>query len=290
MRAITLLAPAKVNLILEILGKRPDGYHELKTIMHSLELADTLTFKQHGQGIKITCDHPGVPQNSDNLVYKAAQLLKAETKVEQGVHIHIKKRIPVAAGMGGGSSDAATALRGLVKFWGIKTRPDLIKIAKQLGSDVPFFLQGGCVLAVGRGEKLKTWPAFPRLPLVVVNPGISVATAVVYKKFSLGLTSQKAYINMMRLALIGKNPIKLSRNLFNHLELVTEKLVPQVREIKQKLLQSGAIGVLMTGSGPTVFGVMPSVAVGKKIVRLLKREYPLVVLTRTSGKYSNFPH
>jgi len=284
LKRITVTAPAKINLILEIQGRRPDGYHELKTVMHTLELADRVAIRETREpGIRVTCDHPDVPQGEGNLVYKAAGKLAEACGRKPAVHLHITKRIPMAAGMGGGSSDAAAALLGLARLWQWDHPRKLASIAGELGSDVPFLLRGGCCFGTGRGDRLISWPEAPGLPILVVNPGFPVSTATVYKNVSLALTTQKAYINMMRQALVEKNVEKISKYLLNHLETVTERMHPVIAAIKKKLLEHGALAAMMSGSGPTVFGLVPSFAVGKKIQARLSGEYPTVLLTRTSS-------
>ncbi len=285
MTPFTLKAPAKVNFILEIQGKRPDGYHELKTVMQALELSDYLTFYPCSQGLKITCDNSQVPVNEKNIVYQAVKICADQFQKEPKLHIHIQKRIPIAAGMGGGSSDAATALLGLKQLWKLRDMPKIIKIAKSLGSDVPFFLHGGCALGIGRGERIYPWPVFKKMPVAVINPGFPVSTAKVYKKFRLRLTRKKACINMMRRAIEMKNAVKISGFLFNDLESVTQILFPAILRIKQELLQCGAQGVLMSGSGPTVFGLLPSQQVAKQIKSKLGLRYQSVIITRTCGRY-----
>ncbi len=280
---LSLESPAKVNLILEIKGKRPDGYHELKTVMHSLKLADRLTFQPGGQGLTVCCDHPEVPEGEANLVYRAVNQLAQAKGVNPRVKIRIYKNIPVAAGMGGGSSNAATALLGCARLWKIDNKPLLIKLAKRLGSDVPFFLNGGCMLGTGRGERLRIWPAMPGLLMAVINPGVKVATAAVYKKFNLTLTTKKACINMMRQALVEKNALKIGKNLFNHLEQVTAGEQPVIGKIKSELLALGATAAMMTGSGATVFGLLPSRQVARRVQKTLAARYPFVVVTQTAG-------
>jgi len=285
MPVLTVKAPAKINLILEIQGQRPDGYHALRTVMHTLELSDTLRICANAPGLKITCDHSAVPVDERNLVYQAAELLAKQCGIEPRVHIHIYKRIPIAAGMGGGSSDAAATLLGLMQFWNLNVRytTQLVQIAKRLGSDVPFFLYGGCALGTGRGERIYPWPAFPGMRIALINPGFPVSTAHVYKKFSLRLTRKKACINMMRRAIKKKNVVKIGENLFNDLESVTEGLYPLVRKIKQDLLDCGASAALMTGSGPTVFGLLPSAKIAEQIKKDLGSHYQIVLVTRTSN-------
>jgi 4-diphosphocytidyl-2-C-methyl-D-erythritol kinase len=278
---LRLAAPAKINLILEIQGRRSDGYHELKTVMHALDLADTLSFTRLKQpGIRVTCDHPQVPEGSGNLVYRATELLAQAAGQEPHVHIHITKKIPLAAGMGGGSSDAAAALLGLARLWDWHHPDKILAVAKELGSDVPFFLKGGCGLGTGRGERVVAWPEAAGLLVAVVNPGFAVSTAEVYKKINLRLTTEKACFNMMRQAIVEKNAEKISKYLLNHLESVTVPLHPELAGIKRDLLSCGALAAMMSGSGPTVFGFVPSVAVGQKIKKTLSARYPTVLLTR----------
>jgi len=284
MRSLTVKAPGKINLVLEVLRRRADGFHAVRTVMHTLELADTLTFRRGKPGIRLTCDHPGVPTDESNLVHRSARLLAAETGVEPAVEIHLAKRVPVAAGMGGGSSDAAATLTGLCRFWNLKLAPRrLNSLAACLGSDVNFFLRGGCALGIGRGERIFPWPAVPGLWVLIINPGVAVSTAEVYKKLNLQLTTQKNYINLMRPAVGKKNLIKMGQNLYNRLETVTLNLHPVIGRIKEELMACGAIGAMMTGSGPTVFGLMPGRVAGEEALKRLGARYPTVILTRTTG-------
>lgn len=283
LRAFTLAAPAKINLILEIQGRRPDGYHSLKTVMHTLALSDSLAFRPRPDGLKVTCSHPGVPMGEGNLVFRAARELARRLRREPRVHIHIRKKIPVAAGLGGGSSDAAAALRGLSRWWGRPDYPGLSGLARTLGSDVPFFLTGGCALGTGRGDHIHPWPEAVGLWILLVNPGFHLSTARVYKKTSLRLTRKKACINMMRQAVRDKNAIKIGQNLFNHLASVVEPEHPVVSRIRQDLLKGGALGAMLSGSGPTVFGLFHSRGQARNLQRQLADRYPVCLLTRTSG-------
>ncbi len=280
---LSLKSPAKVNLILHVKGKRPDGYHEVETVMHSLNLADRLTFRPSRQGLSVSCDHPDVPEGEANLVYQAVSRLAQAKSIPANVKIKIYKKIPVAAGMGGGSSNAATALLGCARLWGIEDKRLLLKLAKTLGSDVPFFLTGGCMLGTGRGERLRPWPAAPGLLMAVVNPGFKLSTAAVYKKNNLTLTTPKAYINMMRRALVEKNALKIGKNLINHLEQVAIGERPVINKIKAELLSLGATAAMMTGSGPTVFGLLPSARVARRVKNTLSARYSFVTVTQTTG-------
>jgi 4-diphosphocytidyl-2-C-methyl-D-erythritol kinase len=283
MKRVIVHAPAKINLALEIVRRRPDGYHDLRTVMHTLALADRLTLSSRPSGVVLTCKTPGVPTDEKNLAVRAALALQQAYAVTQGVHIHLTKKIPVAAGMGGGSSDAAATLRGLVRLWGLPWEAQrLTSLAASLGSDVPFLLKGGCALGTGRGDRIFPWPVLAGIPVVVVNPGFAVSTAEVYKRLKLPLTREKNYINLMRPAVFEKNPQKIGKYLFNHLETVTLSTHPQVRRIKLQLLKQGASAVLMSGSGPTVFGLVDQVTLGRKIVKALTPQYPFVCLTQTA--------
>ncbi len=284
MKRLTVKAPAKINLVLDVVRKRKDGYHDIKTVMHTLEMADSLTFTPRKEGIYLSCDRPGVPTDERNLVMQAARALCAEFKVDYGVHIHLQKRIPVAAGMGGGSSDAAAALVGLCRFWDIPVDyPRLTTLAARLGSDVPFLLKGGCALCTGRGEKVKEWPSAPGIWLVIVNPGFAVPTPTVYQKLKLPLTREKNYITLLRPAVSNKNPVKIGQYLHNDLETVTLAMHPEIGRIKETLQTCGVTGALMSGSGPTVFGILPSAEVGRAVLKGLGSRYSFVSITRTTG-------
>jgi 4-diphosphocytidyl-2-C-methyl-D-erythritol kinase len=290
MKHFTANAPAKINLVLEVLRRRSDGYHELRTVMHTLELSDTLLFTPRQAGVLVSCDQPGVPANSGNLAGRAAELFLREYGLKTGVHIHIQKRIPVAAGLGGGSSDAAATLTALCRFWNLPVDyKRLHLLARQLGADVPFLLQGGCALGTGRGDRLFPWPAVPGLWMLVINPGFAVSTPEVYKNLKLPLTRKKNYINLLRPAIMKKNPGKIGSFLFNQLETVTLKMHPEVARIKEVLLAQGATAALMSGSGPTVFGLVPSPEVGQQALRRLADRYPFVCLTRTAGPGRRVP-
>ncbi|MDW7651975.1 MAG: 4-(cytidine 5'-diphospho)-2-C-methyl-D-erythritol kinase, partial [Bacillota bacterium] len=174
-------AHAKINLTLDILGKRPDGYHELRTVYQSLALCDTLRFLPSPDGsITLGCDVPGIPLSDDNLAIRAARMLGSHYGVTKGVHIELVKRIPMAAGLAGGSSDAAAALRGLVRFWQLPHEKDVLNaLAARLGSDVPFCLAGGTAIGTGRGEQVTALPSCPHFYVVLSNPGFAESTAEV---------------------------------------------------------------------------------------------------------------
>ncbi len=259
---LTLPSFAKINWTLEILGKRPDGYHELRTLLQTVSAADELTFELAGQGIVIDCDHPEVPCDETNLVYRAAKLLGDFTGAGKGARIWINKRLPVAAGLGGGSSNAAVTLLALQKLWNVQIAPrDLFELAAKLGADVPFFLIGGTCLGVGRGDEVYPLADINEEFLLLVNPGIAVPTRDAYAGLATQLTKSNALIKMpfsfeAAYAAIARpgEPVSLINDLEN--SVLTRR--PLLLEVKRRLERVGARGVLMSGSGSTIFAVFDS--------------------------------
>src|SRR5262245_61384787 len=195
--ALNLPSFAKINWTLEILGKRPDGYHEVRTLLQTVSVADELTFELTGQGIAIHCDHPEVPCDETNLVHRAAKLLGDFTGAGKGVRIRINKRLPVAAGLGGGSSNAAVTLLALQKLWDIRVAPrDLFSLGAKLGADVPFFFIGGTCLGVGRGDEIYPLADVNEEFLLLVNAGVAITTRDVYADLPVELTNQRGVIKM----------------------------------------------------------------------------------------------
>ena len=259
-------AYAKINLALEVIGKRPDGFHEVSMIMQSVSLHDTVTMKVRDDKITLVCDNTELPCDKTNLAYRAADLLQQEYGIEKGVHIELTKRIPMAAGLAGGSTDAAAVLRGLNVLWGLALSPyELENLAAQLGSDVPFCLWGGTALASGRGEILESLPDFAGYGVVLANPPLQVSTAEVYGKYQQQEKQSCSAIPAMRRAIAQKDFQMVTQLLFNDLECVSVAAHPQIAEIKEKLAIAGATGVLMSGSGPTVFALTNDVASAGKL-------------------------
>jgi len=247
------LAPAKVNLHLTIIGRRDDGYHFLQTIMAPVTLADILTFRRAGKDIIFTCDDPSLPIGDDNLVVRAAQALAAEAGQSLGVKIHLAKRIPAAAGLGGGSSDAAAVLLGLRDLFQLPLSDErLHHLAVRLGADVPFFLKESACLATGIGEQLTPFAIAKRHPIVLVKPRAGLATPHVYRALNWPLTRQ---VQPHKLPPALGDLRAVCEVLHNDLEAPAISLLPEITECKRHLLEYGAAGVLMTGSGPTVFGI-----------------------------------
>jgi 4-diphosphocytidyl-2-C-methyl-D-erythritol kinase len=255
MEKIKLRANAKINLFLNVINKRKDGYHNIKTIFQEISLFDEIYIEEIKNGIKIICDSAGIPTDKRNLVYKAADLIKKHSNIKKGVLIKIKKRIPIGAGLGGGSSDASAVLKGLNKLWHLNlSKKELIEIGKRIGADVPFFIEGGRCMAVGIGEILKSIPVKKNEWYVIVKPDFEISTKYVYSQ----LTKP------------GKN-CKITQY-YNKLEEVVVPLYPEIKEIKEKLLKYGAKISLMSGSGSCVFGIVNRQNTGKKIKNILKKD------------------
>ncbi|WP_347548152.1 4-(cytidine 5'-diphospho)-2-C-methyl-D-erythritol kinase [Pseudalkalibacillus hwajinpoensis] len=255
-RKLSVKAPAKINLALDVLHKRSDGYHEVEMIMTNVDLADRLELTELRRDEVIIESTSGfVPDDQRNLAYQAAALLKKRYSIKQGISIKIDKQIPVAAGLAGGSSDAAAALRGLNELWGIGlSYGELAKLGSEIGSDVSFCVHGGTAFAKGRGEVIHALDAPPPCWVILAKPSIGVSTAEVYRRLRTAEMKHPDVQGMIK-AIEDKNYEAICQNLGNVLEDVTLKLHPEVRQIKEKMESLGADGVLMSGSGPTVFGL-----------------------------------
>jgi 4-diphosphocytidyl-2-C-methyl-D-erythritol kinase len=245
---------AKVNLFLRVLDRREDGYHNIETLFHSISLHDTLTLTRAGSGISVSCDDPGVPPDSTNTAVKAARSILEGTGL--GLHIRIEKRIPIGAGLGGGSADAAGVLAGANRLFGLgHSASDLERIGGQVGADVAFLVGGGCAVGRDRGERLERFPPLPGLPLVVVVPPFSVGSGWAYRSYKMVLTRDRGRLTMVASALAGGDLASLFTLLENDFESLVFEKHPLVRGIKENLIEWGAGGALMTGSGPVVFGI-----------------------------------
>lgn len=265
MRRLVVNASAKVNLTLEVLGKRPDGYHEIATVMQAVDLSDQVVLED-ARSLMLETDAAGVPTGADNLVMRAAALLREAAGVDRGARIRLAKRIPVAAGLGGGSSDAAATLWGLNRLWGVRWGGErLSELAVRLGMDVPFFLGRGRALATGRGERIERLPGGGAYALVLVNPNIALPAREVYGRVTEAAFSDGARVPAMLKALERRNAAVVAASLYNGLETVVEPAWPVVGRIKAALASAGALGAVMSGSGPTVFGVARSLDHARQI-------------------------
>ncbi|WP_119027159.1 4-(cytidine 5'-diphospho)-2-C-methyl-D-erythritol kinase [Bacillus velezensis] len=250
-------APAKINLSLDVTSKRPNGYHEVEMIMTTIDLADRIELTELPENvIRVASHNRFVPDDQRNLAYQAAKLLKERFQVKKGVSIMITKVIPVAAGLAGGSSDAAATLRGLNRLWDLKLSvEELAELGAEIGSDVSFCVYGGTALATGRGEKIRHISAPPHCWVVLAKPTIGVSTAEVYRRLNLQQVRHPD-VQAMIDAIEEKSFQKVCGQLGNVLESVTLSLHPEVAMIKNQMKRFGADAVLMSGSGPTVFGLV----------------------------------
>jgi 4-diphosphocytidyl-2-C-methyl-D-erythritol kinase len=255
---LSIKAPAKINLSLDVLYKRPDGYHEVKMVMTTIDLADRIELipLPEEDVIRIVSQNRFVPDDCRNLAYQAAKLMKETFSIRQGVAISITKHIPVAAGLAGGSSDAAATLRGLNKLWqlGLTVR-ELAELGAQIGSDVAFCVYGGTAVATGRGEIITPIPSPPPCWVVLAKPPIGVSTADVYRNLQLEHVRHPDVDAMVK-AIERQDYEGICRSVGNVLEEVTLKKHPEVAHIKEQMKRFGADAVLMSGSGPTVFGLI----------------------------------
>ncbi|GBF78342.1 4-(cytidine 5'-diphospho)-2-C-methyl-D-erythritol kinase [Paenibacillus sp. 598K] len=244
--------------MLDVLRKREDGYHEVEMIMTMVDLADRLEMEELSRNTIIISSQAGyIPLDEKNLAFQAAKLIKERYKVDKGVYIHLDKKIPVAAGLAGGSSDAAAALRGLNRLWGLGIPLDeLSRLGAELGSDVPFCVTGGTAIARGRGEALEHISPPPQCWVILAKPPINVSTADVYGRFRLSQVDKHPSTEAMAAELAAGSFTGMCQQLGNVLESVTLKLYPEVEQLKESMRKLGADGVLMSGSGPTVFGLV----------------------------------
>jgi 4-diphosphocytidyl-2-C-methyl-D-erythritol kinase len=282
---LTVCSYAKVNLCLKIVGRRPDGYHDLCSIFQTVSLGDRLTFRaRNDERINVVCDDPSIPSDGRNLAVRAAELLRRSIRGlgrasgrPLGADIGIQKRIPAGAGLGGGSSNAAATLTALLKLWRVNkfAKKTLCEIAAEVGSDVPYFLTGGTCLVTGRGERIKRLPPVPKLNLLIIFPGIHVSTAWAYSKLSLALTKRLKYSKIMERLFQGRpGPGRISGIMENDLETAVIGRHPAIARAKSDLTAAGALNSLMSGSGSSVFGVFPDRASARKAWQLLSRRWP----------------
>jgi len=284
MNAIVINSYSKINLILNILNRREDGYHEIETIMQSVNLADKITITEKEDRIEIECNNPQVPVNNKSLAYRSAEKILKKYKIERGVKIKIDKNIPIAGGMAGGSANSAAILTGINKIFNLNlSNEDLREMGEELGMDVPFCLRNGTALALHRGEKILHLPPItPPLWIIVINPGFEISTQWAYNNINLRKTKNgRNNMEAMLVALKRGIPGEIAKNLFNSFEELIIKKYPEVGRIKDRLLNVGALGALMSGSGPTVFGIMQNKEEALKVYERLKQEYKLIWLVHT---------
>ena len=266
--AIEILSPAKINVFLKVTGQRIDGYHELLTVFVPVALYDKLIISKSEKELEVYCSGRELPKDQNNLVSQAAISFFEKTGIKKGVKITLIKNIPISSGLGGGSSDAATTLKGLNQLWpNALSKEDLEKLALSLGADVPFFLLQKPAIARGIGEILQPIENFPSLWYVIVSPNLMISTAWTYERIKLNLTNNR---NQNIISSFKKNIFNIPELLFNDLERVTLVKYPFLNSIKESLLQLGALGALMTGSGPSIFGLFDSAKKAREAGKILE--------------------
>jgi 4-diphosphocytidyl-2-C-methyl-D-erythritol kinase len=272
--AVSVRAPAKVNLFLEVLGKRPDGFHEIATLMVAVNLYDGLTFTEAPAGrLVLTCDDPRLSVGPDNLVWRAADRLRQRTGCNRGAHIHLTKRIPMAAGLAGGSSDAAATLAGLNALWdlGLET-PKLAEIAAEIGSDIAFFFATPAAWCTGRGEVVEPAPLGRSLDFLLVCPSVGLSTADVYRNVTVPQRAESG--DAIRRALAQGDVAGIGRNLHNRLQAPAERLSPTVGELARLLDRHRPTGARMSGSGSSLFALGRDRQETVRLARALRRAAP----------------
>ena len=253
---ICLKAYAKINLTLDVVGKRQDGYHLLQSVMQSIDLCDLVSLRKAPQGISLAVNDPAVPADAQNTAWRAAEMFLNLREIRAGAAIAIEKQIPAAAGLGGGSADAAAVLVGLDRLYGTGLSPTALQeMALSVGADVPFCIQGGTQFAEGIGEQLTELPPVPNAAFVLVKPRAGMATQRVYQMLEPSVFGTQYSQEFIRQLVKGENWQALARTMGNVLESVTAKLVPEVGIWERRLLESGVLGTVMSGSGPTVVGI-----------------------------------
>ncbi|MFC4075548.1 4-(cytidine 5'-diphospho)-2-C-methyl-D-erythritol kinase [Salinithrix halophila] len=287
---ISVKAPAKINLTLDVLHKRPDGYHDLEMVMTTVDLADRIDLTETSGGIRLESTSGFVPFDDRNLAYRAAALIKERFGIQKGVHILIHKHVPVAAGLAGGSSDAAATLRGLNTMWDLGLSPEeLGDLGLALGSDVPFCVRGGTAIARGRGEKLTPLSPPPPCWVVLAKPPHGVSTAEVFQALDMRKIAERPNLEGMLKAIDQGDFPSVCSHLSNVLEGVTMPAYPKVRFLKERMVSFGADGVLMSGSGPTVFGLVKKESVVRRVVNGLRGFCRQVYAVRMLGGLEGSP-
>ncbi|MGJ9460234.1 4-(cytidine 5'-diphospho)-2-C-methyl-D-erythritol kinase [Oceanobacillus sp. CF4.6] len=277
-------APAKINLSLDVLRKREDGYHDVEMIMTSIDLADRIELERLGENrIEISLESRYVPNDERNLAYKAADVFKEAYGITEGVHIRIDKNIPVSAGLGGGSTDAAAVLRGLNRLWSLGIPLDeLAELGSTIGADVAFCVYGNTAIARGYGEKIESLPSPPSCWIILAKPDIGVSTKTIFGQIDVERLFHPQTSEILK-ALSERNFDKLCRNIGNSLEDITFSLHPEVMRIKEAMVHAGAAGVLMSGSGPTVYGLVEQQSKATRIYNGMRGFCDEVYLVRLLG-------
>lgn len=280
MRAIEKQSPCKVNLLLNILGKRPDGFHELESVMHPVRVYDRITFERGGQGLQLSCSRPELPTDSQNLVHRAAERFLETSGITEGVRLYLEKHLPLAGGLGGGSANAAVTLLGLNELFGNPlTHEQLTTIAGSLGSDVPFFLQAQPALATGRGERIEPLAPFPAMRgavLLLIHPGFGIATPWAYQqlaRFPAAVNGRPGRAKALISALKSKNLREAGAEFYNALEAPALEKFPVLALFQKFLRNNGAEATLMSGSGSTTFALVHGREAAEQLLERFKGKF-----------------
>lgn len=281
MKTLKRHAYAKINLSLDVLKKRDDGYHEVEMIMQQVDLHDILTFEEIESGIEIICNDKRVPTDKSNLIYKAYEVIKQKYSINKGVRIYLEKNIPIAAGLAGGSSDAAQTLIGISKLWNLQINDiELMEMGVSIGADIPFCIFGGTGFARGIGEDISEITSFKNNIILLAKPDIDVSTKEVYESLNFKNIDHPDTDNLLK-AIERKDMKFIANNMKNVLETVTIKKHPIIDNIKKQMIDCGAMGSMMSGSGPTVFGIFKTKEQAEKCKGILKENIDEVYVTKT---------
>ena len=275
MNSYQIKAYAKINLGLDVVRRLENGYHEVKMVMQTVGIYDELTLTRTEEGITVTTDKEELPTDDGNLIYKAAKIMMETYHIEGGIHIHLKKNIPIAAGMAGGSTDAAATFKGINRLYDLDcTLEELMKLGVKVGADVPYCVLGGTALAEGIGEKLTSLNTAPDCYVLVAKPPINVSTKYVYEHLDAeGIEEHPDIVGMVE-AIWEESLQGILDRMGNVLESVTEKKYPIIAELKNKMKELGALNSLMSGSGPSVFGIFIDERIAREAFETLKKENP----------------
>lgn len=291
-REITYSSPCKFNLFLDVIGRRSDGFHEVVTVIEPLTLRDTLHLRETSGEIRVSADHPGVPDGPGNIVHRAARLIRQSAGIEDGVSIRIEKRVPVAAGLGGGSANAALTLRALNELWRLNlSHSTLARLAADLGSDVPFFLDPRTSLCRGRGEENTPLPPAPAFRVVLVNPGFPLPTRWAYEQLSISGPSRSPHPNLEKItdALERSDLTVLGNSLYNIFQEVLEPRLPRLREVLDFFRRSAAFGTVLSGSGPTVVGLVETEEEARRLSAEARAAFPATYTIEIAGNSAFLP-
>ncbi|MEL7567137.1 MAG: 4-(cytidine 5'-diphospho)-2-C-methyl-D-erythritol kinase [Dehalobacterium sp.] len=281
METVDLLAPAKINLSLDVIGKRINGYHDVRMIMQSISLADQVRVTRRDHGVRITSNVYNIPLNDNNIAVKAWELMRKKFHLPGGLDIHLQKEIPVEAGLAGGSTNAAAVLKGVNTIYNLGLSDKcLAEIASNIGADVAFCVIGGTALAEGIGEILSPLPSLPEAWLVLVNPGFGVSTRDIYQLLDWKSISRRPDTNALVQAVKNADWHKVSLNMVNVLEEVTLKKYPELQQIKKAFAEEG-LYPLMSGSGPTVFGIADTYEKAVQAAEKVKNRWKIVLVAHT---------